>query len=462
METIDPIIEADDFEFGERAKLDFEYFVRYILKLPNTVIGEKQLQWAILAMETKNYVKIAPRGHGKSVTLAQAYALWRLWKNPNLRIVLASESQDQAKKNLRGIKAFIERPNSILNALKPDKPEKWGEIEIIVTRDTTDPQPSLMAVGVMVSSLGTRADLIIFDDVVSDKNSATIALRDKLKDWFFNVALPFLDPNTEMIVQGTLWHPEDLYHYLSKSDTFLYDDTQKDAIIDELKMEVLWPEKWPYEELMIKKEEMGSIPFVRQYRNDMSKWKEGFFKEEWFRYHKAFNISLIQKTYVGVDLSTGIGEDYFAIVVIGVDDKNDIHVMETYHNNKLEFPEQAQKIRDIGKRWGSSDFSLHKINIESNAYQVSLTQHLKRDSRFLPVIPVKADGNKKPDSAENRFLKLTPLFESGRVWMDENETELQLELLQCPFGGHDDLLDAFYYSVRDLIRVGHKRRFEAW
>ena len=65
---------------------DYTSFTRHTLQLPNNIIGDMQLTWPQIAEKHKRYIKIAPREHGKSITLGQTYPLWKLHQNPELKI----------------------------------------------------------------------------------------------------------------------------------------------------------------------------------------------------------------------------------------------------------------------------------------------------------------------------------------------------------------------------------------
>jgi len=102
----------------------------------------------------------------------------------------------------------------------PPRTSTWTDTKKIVTgRSPHATHLSLYGIGVKGSLLGRRADLVILDDVVSEKNSASKALREFLSDWLFKVLVPVLDVRPghpgQLIVIGTPFYSDDLYSELS-------------------------------------------------------------------------------------------------------------------------------------------------------------------------------------------------------------------------------------------------------
>ena len=54
---------------------------------------------------------------------------------------------------------------------------------------------------------------IICDDLANDKDRESESIREKKKKWFQDI-MSVLDPDGEIIVVGTRWHFNDLYHFI--------------------------------------------------------------------------------------------------------------------------------------------------------------------------------------------------------------------------------------------------------
>lgn len=120
------------------------------------------------------------RGIGKSF-ITCAYVVWRLWKNRNLRILIISASGDRADANARFIKKIINAVPFLWD-MKADKDQLDTQNLFEVGGAVEDASPSVKSVGITGMITGTRADLLIADDVEIPKNSATQGQRDKLSE----------------------------------------------------------------------------------------------------------------------------------------------------------------------------------------------------------------------------------------------------------------------------------------
>lgn len=78
--------------------------------------------------------------------------------------------------------------------------------------------PTLSAYGMGGSVVGSRADLIVADDLLDDKNTNTSYQRELAHHWFFTTLYSRLKSKIgRIVVIGTAWHADDLYARLRKS-----------------------------------------------------------------------------------------------------------------------------------------------------------------------------------------------------------------------------------------------------
>lgn len=126
----------------------------------------------------KRAVIEAFRGAGKTWITA-AYVVWRLFLNPQLNIKVVSAGQDYAD----DISTFIHRIISemqMLRFLLPHPGQRTSAIAFDVGPAEADVVPSVSSVGIGGQITGQRADIIIGDDIETDKNSFTDLLRLKV------------------------------------------------------------------------------------------------------------------------------------------------------------------------------------------------------------------------------------------------------------------------------------------
>lgn len=403
--------------------------------------------WLKFITENRFTVLLAPRGHGKSTVHSIGYIIWKLCHNPNLRVMILSKSSPLAQRVLTEIKWHFERNEKLIGLYGDltDKGSRWSNEEIMLVRDKNVPykESTITARGIDSDVIGGHYDLIICDDIVDEKNSRTSQQRDKLRMTFDKVIRPMLEPWSEMHFVGTRWHEFDLYGDIIDSGTFK--SKVYDMILSDEKKQTLWPERFPYESedrnaitAMSMKRDMGSVAFSLQMRNDITQFRNAIFKIDWMKYY--IEPPLKSRIFMAVDLAISEKGDYFAIVVIGVDETGNIYVLDIYFAHHS-FHSQLKKIKEFADHWGPL-----KIAVEANAYQAAVPQELKRNSEefgFLPIFPIQTTKDKL-----TRARKVSALFESGRVNVKKTQIELIDEILNFPKESvADDVLDALMSAI---------------
>lgn len=195
---------------------NFLYALWIALKLPEPT----RAQYALAAMLQHGPNRLscqAFRGVGKSF-VAAAFVLWKLYWDPNTKILVASANQDRAHKFttfcLRLLKEtewlvhLYPDPTSGLRAMK-------GSFD--VQGSTPSQSPSMFAGSIGGMLTGSRADIIIADDIEIPQNSDTPNKRDILIERiaeFSAVLTP--KPDSKIIFLGTPQSQESIYPTLQE------------------------------------------------------------------------------------------------------------------------------------------------------------------------------------------------------------------------------------------------------
>lgn len=153
------------------------------------------------------------RGVAKSF-LTCAYAVWRLWQERQLKILIVSASKDRADANARFIKKIIHTIH-FLSSMRADKNQLDTQNLFDVGGAIADISPSVKSIGITGQITGTRADILISDDVETPKNSGTQAQRDKLSEQVKEYDA-IIKPNGTIIYLGTPQTEASLYNTLQQ------------------------------------------------------------------------------------------------------------------------------------------------------------------------------------------------------------------------------------------------------
>jgi hypothetical protein len=159
-------------------------------------------------------IVLAHFGAGKSSTLAVPAVAWMLGHSPGLRAKVVTNDDANAVRRVSGISNIMESPiySEIFPAFK--KGTKWTDHELYVQRQGHALDPSVQARGVLTTGIGGRADLIVFDDVVDQRNSMDPGQRRKVAALIDGTWLSRLEPDAKVLYVATLWHLDDATHHL--------------------------------------------------------------------------------------------------------------------------------------------------------------------------------------------------------------------------------------------------------
>jgi phage terminase large subunit-like protein len=418
---------------------------------------------------------MAPRSHAKSTCFTVNYPLWEIGNNPNVRILLVSAALSQSTSFLREIKGHMMRNQTyrrVFGDLFPDdlkNAEKWTNTEIIVNRSNTKiKDPTVGAVSAGGTILSKRADIIICDDILDDGNTRTADQRAHMEAWFYETLLPVLEPNGRLIVVGTAWNLEDLYHKLIKQPTFKVRKRYK-AILDETTQEVLWKSRWSYETLMIRKAESGSHAFNKSYQNEAIASEDAVFQPEWVRAAKDKGLNRTLIPYLdyakwdlgkmtitcGIDLaiSQKDNSDFTAMVVIGRT-KDGMKIPLFMLRDKLSPKQTKDWIISINERFQPDMFM-----VETNGYQAALQRDLA-DTTDLPIKGYTTGGEKFDVDIGLNSIAVEMENEKWIFPYSQTDPEtirlidyLSEGLLKFPSGHTEDLAMAMWFAnnaMRDL------------
>lgn len=234
----------------------------------------------------------APRSSYKS-TIATAWIIQQIVRNPDVRILYAMDTFTQSKKKLSQIKQHLES-NELLIALYGDmKGSDWSKVQFTVS-NRTDPSvadPTFTAGAVGTNLTGSHFDIVILDDIVTPDNVKTEAGIQTVRE-YFEMVDPFIDPGGREIVIGTRYADGDLYGHIEREmkDEFeiLKLECGMEVVKDEngregLAGEPLFP-ALTKDFLLSKLRRMGSKAFTSQYLNRCLSSDEQLFFREQFSY----------------------------------------------------------------------------------------------------------------------------------------------------------------------------------
>ena len=509
-EALKNLCEDDIYLFACR------YF-KHLLKKPSSEFHIYLYRFLNDKLNQKNRKKgfkkaiAAPRGNAKSTVVSCILPLWCVCYKKKNFIMLISDTASQAEDFLTDVKRELEG-NILLQRDFPSacvKGSTWRQDEVMTGN------------GIKVMALGTgskirgrkigasRPDLAIFDDLESSDMVRSKTTREFIRyQWFDKDAMQVGGRGEviDFLVVGTILGSASLLQALLDVDQYpdwqsikfkavkkfshsdlwpewekLYInrfdlDRQKTALafFEDNKEEmlkgtsILWPDGDSYYDLMVIKLSNPS-GFLSEYQNeplDLTKVLvvEGDLHQLWF------NTPAVQKIlrgrdiyyYGAIDPSLGktATSDYTCIVSLAKSVKTGyLYVIDIY----LKRVSPEKQIDDILNKY--ADYNYMRFGIETNAFQIVLSDALRKESRRVgALIPI--EELKNYSDKVMRIESIVPLIKDGTIIFDKNKrsntqqyalgVEMLLSFTSNNTHSYDDFPDALEMAIRIARTKGYR------
>lgn len=408
---------------------------------------------------------------GKTNAICIGRALWELGRDPNLRIVILSDTYGQSEKISKTIKELIggdSEQSQLVRAVFPNLApgEKWTDGHFTIRRSITTKSPSVQAVGVGGAITGSRIDLLIVDDILDHENTRTPSQRKELSRWFRRTVLNRMTRKGRVWMTSNAWHPNDLLHELAQNPRY---NSFRFPVID-AEGRPTWPERWPTSRIEAVRVEVGSLEFARAFLCTPTDDSTERFDASWLEACKAAGNGLrpIRRlaeipegygVFTGVDLGTSERKKSDLTVLFTVllhpDGKRQVLWIES---GQWKGPEIVRRIVDTWLRYQGI------IVVEDVAAQRYILQFLEEEDHAIPVRPFQTTAQRKWSPAFG-IESMAVEMERGE-WIIPNQngvvvgefdewiTEMQT---YDPLGHTGDRLMASWFA-REAVRLYDRKR----
>jgi hypothetical protein len=192
---------------------NFLYLVWKHLKLPEPTPVQYDLAHYLATGSSRTIIS-AYRGCGKS-WICSCYVLWRLLLNPQLNVLVVSASKNRADDFSQFcLRLLYELP--VLQHLYPKDTQRQSKISFDVAPALASHQPSVKSLGITSQITGSRADIVICDDVETSGNTQTQLMRDKLGEAIKEFEAVIKPENSRIVFLGTPQTEQSIYNKLQE------------------------------------------------------------------------------------------------------------------------------------------------------------------------------------------------------------------------------------------------------
>lgn len=459
--------------------LSLNYFITTML--PKFRLGWRNIEWSNLTQLYPWSCYLCARASGKSYQWSYAFILWRLWSytrptayrqdtvdNANRKeTCYITNTFTLAKVQIAKVTEEIEANDLIKEKLNPYNKASIGETAI-----KTETGSTLHVRGKDSMIRGLHVGACLCDDMPDESSLYSDEQREKLKELLKGTIEPIVEPYGYFLVIGTPYSsaPNELYQILKADKRFycfeypiLFPDGRP-----------LAPDRYTFEQILAKKEELGTIVFNREYLVVPISDTSTIFPYEYLM-RSVIGMETIRfassiddfpfkltRVHIGVDfaVSGNIGADYTVYSVWGKDAMDNYYLLYYYRKRGMSHNEQVDKIVQLDRL-----FHPNKIRCEANGFQ-SILSGLAKERGLKNIEPfTTTEGNKK--DLYTGLPSLSAMFERGQIKCPYaiGETRQAVDLMFGEFSsitfrsdngkleaasGHDDIALSSFLSINSL------------
>ena len=459
--------------------LSLNYFITTML--PKFRLGWRNIEWSNLTQLYPWSCYLCARASGKSYQWSYAFILWRLWSytrptayrqdtvdNANRKeTCYITNTFTLAKVQIAKVTEEIEANDLIKEKLNPYNKASIGETAI-----KTETGSTLHVRGKDSMIRGLHVGACLCDDMPDESSLYSDEQREKLKELLKGTIEPIVEPYGYFLVTGTPYSsaPNELYQILKADKRFycfeypiLFPDGRP-----------LAPDRYTFEQILAKKEELGTIVFNREYLVVPISDTSTIFPYEYLM-RSVIGMETIRfassiddfpfkltRVHIGVDfaVSGNIGADYTVYSVWGKDAMDNYYLLYYYRKRGMSHNEQVDKIVQLDRL-----FHPNKIRCEANGFQ-SILSGLAKERGLKNIEPfTTTEGNKK--DLYTGLPSLSAMFERGQIKCPYamGETRQAVDLMFGEFSsitfrsdngkleaasGHDDIALSSFLSINSL------------
>lgn len=417
-----PEVEVPDFpEFCERylGQRLFPHQLQWFDLLEGREPRDVHPSMSFTAGKPQRVIVNTPPGHAKSTTITVNYVVWRIVRNPDVKVIVVSKAQRLAEQFLLQIKERL--TSSEYEELQADfgPPGGWKEGSAswkanqfyVGGRGSEAKDPTVQAVGIRGQVYGARADLIVVDDAVDNTNVGDF---DKQIDWLLGIVGSRLAPRSgRLLVVGTRIAARDMYSELMEPTRYYggsspWTHLQQPAVLEFADDPRDWVTLWPFSDRPADPEEEAGEDglFTRWDGPTLAEVRNGIAPAQWSRIYQqeqvaedaVFDAEMVVSAcqarpagaipddprlgreggMSGLRLIAGLDPatvGHTAAVLVGVCLKSGVRFVVDAHNEAGMSPES---MRNLIRGW-TERFGVQEWRIERNAFQAFLT----RDAELL-------------------------------------------------------------------------------
>jgi len=474
--------ESEDFSLlqsNEAKRLFFQYFFKrnfpaFVYLLGYRQVGEfHQKEVKTLSGMGKRRLWLWARGHFKTSLITEAHSVWLIVNNPNIRILIVSNTISIAKTMLKKIREIFTSNEDFRYFFREFCPKEnkdgkveWGTTEnfTVINRTKVQKEPTMMCAGIGTNLTGLHFDKMKIDDLVT-KDSVSNEEQIKASKEYYSSLRQLFDIPTEPDedISGTTYHFNDLYQDLLKNPDF-----EKSIIPAKINDKIVFHERFTEEglESILNDPSVGPWQYHAQYMLNPVNPQDAKFKSEWVEYYDTLPEGLVEYICVDPASTRKKKSDFTVIERWGIDHEGYHYLLEGVRDKFTVF-QRIDKLFEVVKRAKNLKRVKYEVLGGRHGDLENIRKRQREEQNSFLIEETKSTNASKEDRIEQRLvgpyhagmirfprkLSYKSLYD-GKTY--DFVQDLITELLQFPHTVHDDCLDCQSQMFEERLAFGDK------
>ncbi|KKM62909.1 hypothetical protein LCGC14_1516920 [marine sediment metagenome] len=440
-------------------------------------------EWSKMSTNGDHIAIKCSRQHGKSTKWTVIEPVYRCSLLEHYNVLISSASEDQAIMLLGHIQTIIDN-NEFLSS-KKNKNAKWSATEIAYNGGI------IRGKGVGSEVRGGTYDYICCDDILRSDNKLS---DDDIEKYIDEELEPMiLVRNGQLIIVGTPKSETDIFsviedRIIESGEGLGWKIYTYPAITNWEKKELLCPDRFTWEQLMAKRNNMGQKKFDKEfmcktYSSGSQLFPFEFRKRarelgvKWKLYSTAKSQDLKDWLYyIGIDCARAgtAGGDYTVVTVLAYNPKNqEKRIVWIWRKKGLKISEQVEQIAEISRNFNNPILLVEKNNMGQEFIDILVDNYNLNVEEFTTT-----KGNKYEDllrylviAFENEKIIIPSENQFSREIMQDLDRELERFVVEITKSGnevmkgsgrsHDDMVISLALANRCSQAYGYSPFAEA-
>jgi len=400
---------------------------------------------------------LEPPGSAKSTYASVVAPAWALSRKPGYRVIVTSYAATPAERQSRRCRALASSSES--SAIWEDRPVlragSAGVTEWELTNDS-----GLLAAGILGAITSARADLLIIDDPVANREEAdSETIRRKILQEYQDSLMTRLKPRASVILIQTRWHMDDLAgsilpeNYNGESGPISCRDGQvwhvlnipakcerADDPVERQIGEYLWPE-W-FDARHWQNYESNGRTWASLYQQRPQPDSGGQFERGWFNWYDDEELPANLEIYGASDLAVTektlrTNPDFSEHGVFGLDSIGHLWILDWWSGQQA--PDKTiEPFLAMVKQWRPRLW-FDEAGVIRRAIEPLLKKTMAEKQVFMAIeyLPCVSDKIARVASFRGRASAGTVHVPRGRSWSGR----LVDQLCSFPLARYDDAVD---------------------